>query len=102
MGVAAGQLQFWFEKSGALEKYGSENAFGAAPGGRCLRYTAETVYGLSAMGDNDNSAELKLEAVWEEVNWAHGFLVVLEEEEHIFVEVGGVKAWRKLAKDFKL
>jgi len=59
--VAGRLLPFSFEKSEAKEKYGSENVFQAAMGGRSLRYTGELVYGSSHTSDEDSELYSKLE-----------------------------------------
>ena len=48
-------IPYAFEKSDAKEKYGSENVFEVAMGGRSLRFTAEMVYGESVMDQNYES-----------------------------------------------
>ena len=43
LATAKGLLRYAFEKSDGEEKYGQENVFAVAMGGRSLRYTAEVV-----------------------------------------------------------
>ena len=45
--AAKGLLPYAFEKSDAKEKWGGENVFAAAMGGRSLRATGEIVYASS-------------------------------------------------------
>jgi len=59
--VAGRLLPFAFEKSDAKEKYGSENVFHAAMGGRSLRYTGELIYGTACTSGEDSELYSKLE-----------------------------------------
>ncbi|CAE8620993.1 unnamed protein product [Polarella glacialis] len=77
-------LRYAFEKEDAQEKYGSENVFNAAMGGRSLRYTAEMVYGSSCMAMEESDAAQELEDTIE-----RSF-----NNERVFDDVGGVVAWR--------
>eukprot|EP00976_Prorocentrum_cordatum_P106765 1194518-Prorocentrum_minimum.AAC.3 len=47
---ALGLVGYAFEKSDAKKKYGGENVFSAAMGGRSLRFTGEVIYGSSVTG----------------------------------------------------
>jgi hypothetical protein len=58
--VAAKFARFAFEKSDAQERWGSENVFSAAMGGRSLRYTGELIYGSSMMAQKKTKEHLEL------------------------------------------
>lgn len=81
--TARGLLRFAFEKSDAQEKYGSENVFAVATGGRSLRYTAEAIYGSSIMSMEDSKEAIEME---ETVQQQRG-------REEVFSDVGGVAVW---------
>lgn len=83
--TAKGLLRFAFEKSDAQEKYGNENVFAIATGGRSLRYTGEVVYGSSVMSMEESS---DMEDMEDEVQQQKG-------QEKVFMDVGGVAAWKE-------
>jgi len=58
--VAGRLLHYGFEKSDAKEKYGSENWFNAAMGGRSLRYTGELIYGTTCTSGDFSELYFKL------------------------------------------
>jgi hypothetical protein len=65
-----------FEKSDAQERWGSENVFDVAHGGRSLRYTAISIYGSQPMeqeeSDEHQQAQRdsrKASRVWCEDEW---------------------------------
>lgn len=86
LATAEGLLRYAFEKSDAQKKYGSENVFAAATGGRSLRYTAEVIYGssISAMADSDEADQLE-----EEMHGHRG------PDEAFFEDVGGAAVWHE-------
>jgi hypothetical protein len=98
--VAAQHLICSFEKSDAQEKYGGENVFGAAMGGRSLRFTAEQVYGTNVYDGNSVSEENK--SVKDSVDGASCFRAhshSLVTSESLFAAVGGYEIWETLLKD---
>jgi len=84
--TAKGLLRFAFEKSDAQEKYGSENVFAVATGGRSLRYTAEAIYGSSIMSMEASKEAIEME---ETVQQQPG-------REEVFLDVGGVDVWMEI------
>jgi hypothetical protein len=98
--VATEHLIYAFEKSDAQEKYGGENVFDAAMGGRSLRFTAEQVYGTNVYDGNTVSEENK--SVKESVDGASCFRAhshSLATSESLFATVGGYEIWETLLKD---
>ena len=96
---AAPMLRFAFEKSDAQDKYGSENVFRAALGGRSLRATAEAIYGSSCLAQARMTArhEAMIEAIAgldDDAMWYRNF----GEDEGLdpFRHAGGRDAWRAL------
>ena len=86
--MAVGLLPYAFEKSDANEKYGGENVFSAAMGGRSLRFTGELVYGTGVMGadvEDPLTDELR-EKTYDRLT-----------AEALCEEVGGKEAWLRLA-----
>jgi len=111
-----------FDKEDAKEKYGQENVFMAAMGGRSLRATAEVVYNTSIM--EENSDELshvtrnQVNGAWNSMfqtqthPWfydqegnimeeGHRYLTTITMEEpcptpEIFDDVGGLDLWKWL------
>lgn len=99
--AAAKLLPYAFEKSDAQEKWGGENVFAAAMGGRSLRYTGEVVYGSSTMGGGEQPQEAR--ELHRQVMGHWGVLVSGSPEgEAVFADVGGVAAWRKLHSSLRL
>lgn len=84
LSTATGLLRYAFEKSDAQEKYGGENVFAVAMGGRSLRYTGEVIYGSSAMAMDDSDEVEELE---EAVRRSRGRV------ESLFDDVGGAAVW---------
>eukprot|EP00971_Amphidinium_carterae_P155761 3088601-Amphidinium_carterae.1 len=84
LAVATRLLPYAFEKSDAQEKYGRENVFAAAMGGRSLRYTAEIVYGASIMSMEVSDVEAEME---EEIRTRRF-------QDHFYADVGGAQVWR--------
>lgn len=87
------QLGYAFEKSDAQDKYGGENVFSVATGGRSLRYTAERVYGhgMSAM---EEPTEL-YERTENEVNAAlRGGFGGPAARAAFWAEIGGFDVWQ--------
>eukprot|EP01064_Diplonema_japonicum_P015307 TRINITY_DN23024_c0_g1_i1.p1 TRINITY_DN23024_c0_g1~~TRINITY_DN23024_c0_g1_i1.p1 ORF type:complete len:232 (+),score=63.71 TRINITY_DN23024_c0_g1_i1:26-697(+) len=86
---AATLVNYAFEKSDATEKYGSENIFAAAVGGRSLRYTASQIFLDFSENDDvrfdleDLASDLDLDDS-EDWEFASGF----------FVDVGGSEPWK--------
>jgi hypothetical protein len=94
-------LMYSFEKSDASEKYGSENVFAAAMGGRSLRYTAESVYGTSCQDGSKESA--KRREIRKKIEQTQCFTTnTLSKHAGLFEEVGGHEVWQKLSNTFKL
>lgn len=89
LAAATGLLKFAFEKSDAKEKYGGENIFFAAAGGRSLRATGEAVYGPMIGRDAEDGAASDVIEHCE--RW-------LEDLETICADVGGEAIWRELAR----
>jgi hypothetical protein len=94
-------IRFAFEKADAQEKYGRENIFMAAMGGRSLRATGEAVYGTGCMAMNDSDPVT--EEVTEEVGRsARTFRGLARDgdpgtvDARAFTMVGGIEAWRPL------
>ena len=85
----AGQhLRYAFEKSDAQKKWGGENIFSAATGGRSLRYTAEVIYGSSCQyGSKPNPRAKQLEDLVHDASDLNAKLCM---------RVGGLAAWRTL------
>ena len=95
--LATGDLIYAFEKSDASEKWGGENVFQAFLGGRSLRYTGETVYGLSCQevaADEEEPPALADVRALVEGRWQA--LVRGRGSAALFGDVGGVVAWRAL------
>lgn len=92
LGCAAQLLPFAFEKSDAQEKWGGENVFMAAMGGRSLRATGEVVYGSSCMGGGERSQEMQELSGKVEGRWAQ----LVAGDGAMFEDVGGLANWRKL------
>jgi hypothetical protein len=96
---AASLLPYAFEKSDAQEKWGGENVFAAAMGGRSLRATAEAVLGSSCTSQDDPSdEEFELMEQLQEAGWER---LVRDGRGAgagggVFGAVGGVAAWREL------
>lgn len=114
--TAAGLLPYAFEKSDAQEKWGGENVFAAAMGGRSLRLTAETVMGSSCMGyggfgggeDEDEEGE-EAEELYDVVRYRLGELLAAaghgsegSEAAALFADVGGAAPWRQLVRSLKI
>jgi len=99
--TAAGLLPYAFEKSDAKEKWGGENVFAGAMGGRSLRYTGEVVYGSSCMGTGEVEDERDLGELEEEVTGNWGKLIGADGGA-VFAEVGGVDAWKKLHRELRI
>ena len=77
-------LPYAFEKSDAQEKYGAENVFMGALGGRSLRLTAEIVYESSCMFGSEESL-----TCWTLRREMHQLLP----GDEFFNDVGGWPAW---------
>jgi hypothetical protein len=92
---AAELLGFAFEKDDAKEKYGGENVFSAAMGGRSLRATAEFVYGTSCMAGAMSGGDDPAEQLREQVE-SEPLEVLLAGQGELFADVGGAAAWRRL------
>lgn len=84
LGTAKGLLRYAFEKSDATEKYGLENVFAVAMGGRSLRYTAEVVYGSACM-----SRPSEAEKGVDEIVRAN------PSRDDLYQDVGGAAVWRE-------
>ena len=98
---AGKQLGFAFEKSDAQEKYGSENVFEVATGGRSLRYTAERVYG-HGMSQYEEPSELYYQTK-EEVDDALGDgFGGQAAKATIWAEIGGFSVWQAAHKKLKV
>lgn len=99
-------LPYAFEKSDAKEKWGGENVFSAAMGGRSLRYIGEVVYGTSIMGAMGGAGIGKgddgvaFEGLSEEIegNWKQ----LVKGGGEVFNDVGGVAVWKQLHSALKL
>lgn len=92
-------LPYAFEKSDAQEKYGGENVFAAATGGRSLRATGEGVYGTGIMGGtgvmgyNGKDEYCRFEE-------AVGDGKQIFEKPEFFEDVGGVTLWKELFANY--
>lgn len=86
LSVAAKLLRYAFEKSDAQEKYGGENVFSAAMGGRSLRLTGELIYG-SGVTEGTGEDQEKM------MNKLNGRISKETTE-----DVGGEKIWKGLVK----
>jgi len=86
LAVAEGLIPYAFEKSDAQEKYGSENVFSAAMGGRSLRYTGEIIYGSSGMQGRESELHQKIQ----------GEVLYKRRTNSMVANVGGMKAWDRL------
>ena len=84
---APNYIVFAFEKSDAIDRWGSENYFNGEMGGRSLRFTGEKIY-KSAVDKYENSMEH--DKVEEEANASE---VKLQEQ------LGGIDAWATLRRD---
>lgn len=107
---ASRHIRFAFEKSDADEKYGSENIFSGAMGGRSLRFTAELVIGSPSMcgSAKDPLAESLLARINSGAREAIKFALGAAEDETLaasalpvsartfFDDVGGAPHWREL------
>ncbi|WIA33296.1 hypothetical protein OEZ86_006436 [Tetradesmus obliquus] len=93
---AQGLLPCAFEKSDAKDKWGGENVFAAAMGGRSLRYTGELVYGSSCMSGGEESADA--EQLLEEAEQQWSSLVAGQASSGFFGDVGGAEAWLRLRR----
>lgn len=99
---SAGFLVYTFEKSDAQAKYGQENVFAVMSGGRSLRATAESVYGVNVyQGSNIADASLRSERarVRKLINKQAGanpgdasFTAIAD----VLDELGGVGVWENL------
>ena len=121
---AAENLRYAFEKSDAQEKYGSENVFAAAMGGRSLRATAEAIFGTSCMAHSGGDPEAENAMLERVEEWRDAREEWLEEQEEVrprrrrrrgkgrkgrrpqgpprdealFAAVGGVDLWETFAQ----
>ena len=97
-------LNYAFEKSDAGDKYGRENVFSAMMGGRSLRFTAECIYGSSAVAGSDGItgndhrptlAELaRLQSLVDSgMEW--------NSNNPLFKDVGGFDVWKRLLSKLK-
>eukprot|EP00928_Gymnodinium_smaydae_P034124 TRINITY_DN24262_c0_g1_i2.p1 TRINITY_DN24262_c0_g1~~TRINITY_DN24262_c0_g1_i2.p1 ORF type:complete len:772 (-),score=97.50 TRINITY_DN24262_c0_g1_i2:135-2450(-) len=84
--TAKGLLRFAFEKSDAQEKYGSENVFAVAMGGRSLRYTGEVIYGSSIMSMDESEEAMAMERTIRQ----------LRGQDSLYSDVGGIVVWRDM------
>eukprot|EP00899_Mesostigma_viride_P003385 jgi/Mesvir1/13047/Mv06035-RA.1 len=92
LSTAAPLLRYAFEKSDAKEKYGSENVFSGALGGRSLRFTAMSVYGSGVDACGERSEE---ECEVEKLVYGLTRKQLWGRSKHLR-EVGGKKAWQDL------
>lgn len=97
---AAELLTFAFEKEDAHQKWGSENVFSAALGGRSLRYTAIQIYGSEGPFQGGTTESKELRQMRKQLGKLSRQLFINPSEagnaESIFEDVGGLEAWRKL------
>jgi len=105
--IVAGQLLgFAFEKSDAQEKYGGENVFDVAMGGRSLRFTAEVIYETGIQGEQDLSTnQMTVENEISELRRGgkgeNYDSVFIPQNAAYFKDVGGWQRWRKLVTHIK-
>ena len=91
--VSARFVRYAFEKSDAKERWGGENVFAAAMGGRSLRNTAMQVYGCGPeCGAFEEETEQRTVARDHAAAWAEAYDVYCEGID----EVGGAQAWESL------
>ena len=101
LAVAAELIPCAFEKSDAKEKYGSENIFDAATGGRSLRYTGSIIYGYGPDGYVDPELD---DIIPNEMRLARRAAPTPDRSDAVdlafdaayFADVGGVEPWRRL------
>lgn len=98
--LAPEHIIYAFEKSDAQEKYGGENVFSAAMGGRSLRFTAEQVYGTTVYEGSCVSAgnQSLIDAI-DETGMFDAEKARFKKHARLFSKVGGVEAWEKLFRD---
>jgi hypothetical protein len=99
-------VPFAFEKSDAQDKWGGENVFAVATGGRSLRYTAERVYGSGIMGGEYDMLRV---TVREEINRkldeardSPGAFFNPARSDALLAPVGGAKLWKKFHQRLRL
>mmetsp|Transcript_12698 Transcript_12698/g.22852 ORF Transcript_12698/g.22852 Transcript_12698/m.22852 type:complete len:267 (+) Transcript_12698:169-969(+) len=87
--AAASNIPFAFEKSDAKERWGSENYFEGAMGGRSLRYTGAKIYksAVDQMGDSTEHAQAERDS---KANKVRGKLQK---------QLGGLEAWKNLVQN---
>lgn len=96
-------LCFAFEKSDAKEKYGKENIFLAAMGGRSLRFTAEIIYGCSMEAQEESETHQKVLAILDPLIFSEkGLKFAIQKNPHLFHDVGGISVWLKLLRDVRI
>ncbi|PRW32888.1 tRNA pseudouridine synthase [Chlorella sorokiniana] len=95
--IAADLLPYAFEKSDASDKWGGENIFAAAMGGRSLRATAEVVFG-SGLSSHCGPSEAEQDLIYRIQDQLHELLAGQGEGPAMFADVGGQAVWRKLLK----
>ena len=92
-------IRFAFEKSDAGDKYGRENIFSGLMGGRSLRFTAEIIYGSSAVGGDYNDPSDQVLATVRELERLYSLVsdgIEWSADNILFKDVGGFDVWNRL------
>lgn len=98
-------LCFAFEKSDAKEKYGRENVFLAAMGGRSLRFTASIIYGSTIEEQNESDTHRYISTLLESFGKSEydsqdeSLKAVILGNPQVFLNVGGTAVWLELLED---
>ena len=89
-------IPYAFEKNDAKEKYGEENVFSVAHGGRSLRFTAEIVYASSIMSPDWSLQNKMHKLVFKCGNY------LANKNSGTFKDIGEIKIWRHFKSQLKL
>lgn len=89
-------MPYAFEKSDAQERWGNENFFSGAMGGRSLRYTAFVVYGSGSEEQCLGQMHSRL------LDQVFDFESLLEVPKGLFAEVGGFAVWSTFSTDLQV
>jgi len=89
-------MPYAFEKSDAQKRWGSENVFDGARGGRSLRYTASIVYGSDSVKQRLGKKHRLL------VDLVFDLESLLEVPKGLLAEVGGFAVWSTFSTDLEV